>query len=138
MATTSQPPALDETTRRTNPMKKLITYVALTLAAGLTVAPAHAADRRTPNSSAAFQDGRVAPSVRVPIGDLDLGSEEGRASLKRRLSHAVDKVCDRAGQPEGLQRLSYVHCVRDSWMDALAQLDGAVDVAQLPQANTPM
>jgi UrcA family protein len=38
-------------------------------------------------------------TVRIPIGDLDLGSDEGRDALRDRAEAAADRTCTRARFP---------------------------------------
>ena len=63
---------------------KTITILAALLAAGLTTATGigHVAYAQ-PNSR----------TVAIPYGDLNLGSEEGRAALDRRIGHAIREAC---------------------------------------------
>jgi UrcA family protein len=108
--------------------KSLLTPIML--AAGMAVAtPAHADDLNRHKAAIDVYEAVGSRSVRVSIADLDLNSGADHASLKRRIDHAVENVCDRDGQPFGLKKTAYVHCVRDAWADALNQVDRAVAIA---------
>jgi UrcA family protein len=95
------------------------------------VTPAHAAEPM-PN----VYEGVGARSMHVAIDDLDLNSGAGRASLKRRIEHAVQNVCDRDGQPYGLKKQSYIRCEKYAWANALAQVDRAIEVAESKSSGT--
>jgi len=110
-------------------MRKESLLIPFMLAAGMAVAtPAYASDLNH-NAALDVHEGIGSRSVRVPIVDLDLTSSKDRASLQHRIEHAVWNVCDRDGQPMGLRKTSYVHCVRNAWADALNQVDRALELA---------
>ena len=94
------------------------------------VTPAYAAEPSRHIELPGVYEGVGVRSTHVPIDDLDLNSGAGRASLKRRIEHAVQNVCDRDGQPYGLKKQSYIRCEKYAWANALAQVDRAIEVAE--------
>lgn len=62
--------------------------------------------------------------IRVTFIDLNLGSEEGAAVLRRRIMLAARSLCGRNSQPLSVgARLTQRKCVRESSRPALARAD---------------
>lgn len=62
--------------------------------------------------------------AKVAVVDLNLGSEEGAAMLRRRIMLAARSLCESGSQPLSVgARLAQRQCVRDSLRPALARAD---------------
>lgn len=70
---------------------------------------------------------REAPSIRVPIGDLNLASVQDQRVLERRVSAAVRSVCDpktpSVSATISVARVRVAHCRRAALADVQRQLD---------------
>ena len=88
LAVRHNPPFAGETISK-EPTMTLLRTASLTLAAALTAGfavPAFAAP-------ASADTEETAPTALVHYGDLDLASEQGRATLRKRVQMAVNSVC---------------------------------------------
>jgi UrcA family protein len=92
---------------------RLATLLAAIAATGLNFAPAATASE--------------APTIRVPIGDLNLASAQGQRVLERRVSAAVRSVCTpktaAVSATINVARVQVAQCRRDTLADVQRQLD---------------
>jgi UrcA family protein len=70
---------------------------------------------------------REAPSVRVPIGDLNLASTEGQRVLEQRVFSAIRNVCApktaSVASTTSVARVQVAYCRRAALADVQRQLD---------------
>ena len=65
--------------------------------------------------------------ARVPIWDLNLATRVGEQSMHRRVSRAVERVCDYDPiRAYGLSEPDYNYCTTGAWQRARPQMIGAV------------
>lgn len=79
--------------------------------------------------------------ARVAYVDLNLGSEEGAAALRRRIMLAARSLCESGSQPLSVgARLAQRQCVRETIRPALARADRLIaqwrSAPQLAQGET--
>jgi UrcA family protein len=86
----------------------------------------------------------LAPAVAVQSGDLNLTSDAGRAILRQRIAHAVDKVCGPTHPRTTEDAQSYATCKQaaqakagDQYESIIAKAGSETKVASAP-AKTPM
>lgn len=82
-------------------------------------------------------------SVAVSYRDLDLGSDEGVATLRRRLVAAAKSVCESEGlRISSLEFIEEQRCMRESLSRALATMDRLVaqlrSATRVASANNPI
>jgi UrcA family protein len=70
------------------------------------------------------------PSLRVSFNDLDLASPGGEHELKRRIAHAVDRICGRAEAMDLAGRRLEMKCRRDAWQSTSRQVADAIEKAR--------
>ena len=71
-----------------------------------------------------------APSATVQTGDLNLGTEAGRAVLKRRIDSAVENVCGFPSARGLTENQAYTACAKTARASAMPQYDAMVSAAQ--------
>jgi UrcA family protein len=65
-------------------------------------------------------------SLRVPVNDLDLGTEHGRQLASQRVQAAARRLCNRLAEPEDLDRSeAWVRCVQQAVGQAQARTERA-------------
>jgi len=83
-----------------------------------------------------------ANSVKVPYGDLNLGSQTGIAALDRRLDRAVERVCGYAPIQDLSARRRIEQCRAETWQSiqddrqvAIARATGQHDVQRAERGS---
>lgn len=95
---------------------------------GLAIPPASAQETPIVVQSLPRANIRVA---RVPIWDLNLATRVGEQSMHRRVSRAVERVCDYDPvRAYGLSEPDYNYCTSGAWQRARPQMIGAVHRAR--------
>ena len=69
-------------------------------------------------------------SVDVHTADLDLASDQGRAVLDARISHAVDRICGNAHSRSTWEEQSYADCAKETRAEVRAQVDAVIAAAE--------
>jgi UrcA family protein len=69
-------------------------------------------------------------SVNVHTADLDLASEEGRALLEARITHAVDQICGDPHSRSTWEEVNYANCSKQARADVRARVDAAIAAAE--------
>ena len=67
-----------------------------------------------------------APTIAVQSGDLNLTSDAGRAALRQRIAHAVDKVCGPSHPRTTQDAQAYAACKQTAQANAGAQYDSVI------------
>src|SRR5712671_3370309 len=67
-----------------------------------------------------------APAIAVHSGDLNLSSDAGRAVLRQRIAHAVDKVCGPTHPRTTDDAQAYAACKQAAQAQAGAQYDSVI------------
>ena len=70
-----------------------------------------------------------APAIAVQSGDLNLTSDAGRAVLRQRIAHAVDKVCGPTHPRTTEDAQAYAACKQTAQVNAGVQYDSIIALA---------